>query len=256
MISQQSLRDEPFIIRVQKGLVPGHSIISKFAENPSIASATPADIWDYPTEELYTWSTSAAIDSISSSNGGDTQEMVLQGLDKNWKEVIQTANLNGQTRVALSTPLIRIYRAYNNNSVDLLGNVYVYENTAIAGGIPIDTTKVRAYVSIADQQTLMGVYTVPAGKTGYFLGLTSSLSKNVATATAIFTGAVRPFGKIFRTQVRYAMSNTGNSYVTTFGTAASAFPEKTDFVAKADVSANGVGISATFDLLLVDTVHD
>lgn len=240
------------IANVSRGLVTGHSTFNKFAENPDIDASQTEDIWDYTTEGTYTFSTSAAIDSVSSDNAGDTQVIVVEGLDENWIEVIQAVTLTGQTRSALETPLRRVYRAFNGNGSATSGNVYIYENTALAGGIPIDTSLVRAYISVAEQQTLMGVYTVPAGKTGYFLGFSASLSKTTAASAVIVTGKARPFEKIFRTQIRFALQSAGTSHVNVPSSSFSAFPEKTDFVASAFSSANNTGVSVTFDLLLVD----
>lgn len=241
-----------FLIKVQQGRVPGHSILAKFAENPDIASGSPADIWDFPSVLLYTFSTSAAIDSISSSDAGDSVLIVMQGLDDDWNEITQTKVLDGRNRVALDTPMRRIHSAFNGNGIDLLGNVYIYENTALNLGVPVDSTKVRAYIALAEQNTLMGIYTVPAGKTGYFMGLTSSISRQPVAANCIFTGKARPFEKVFRTQIRHNMSTTGTSYVDVVPTVFSPFPEKTDFVAHGNVSANGIGVSLTFNLLLID----
>lgn len=241
-----------FVLEVQRGKVPGCSVISKFAENPSIASATPADIWDYPTEALYIYSSGADIDSISSDNIGDAVLIVIQGLDANWQDVTQTAMLNGQNRVPLDIPLRRVYRAFNANGINLLGNIYIYEETPLGAGIPIDTTKVRGYIAVAEQQTLMGVYTVPAGKTGYFLGLTASISRVPAATGVVFTGRARIFERVFTTQIRFFLTSTGTSNVIQAATAFSPFPEKTDFSALADVDTNATGVSVTFDLLLID----
>lgn len=244
--------NQEFLLKVQKGIIPGHSIFSKFAENPSIQIANPADIWDFPSVDSYTFSTTAAIDSISSDNAGDSILIVVIGLDADFKRVNQTATLTGQTRVALGTPLIRVFRMFNGNGTDLLGNVYLYENTAISGGVPTDSTKVRCFIAIGEGQSLLGVLTIPAKTTGYFLGLTSSISRQPAAANAIFTGKIRGDGGVFRTAIRYNMGTTGSSYVTIFPTANSRFPAKTDFVASSSVSGNGTGVSITFDILFVE----
>ena len=245
------LSQPDFLLVVAMGLVPGVSIVTKFAENPLIASAVPADIWDYPGEEIYTFSTGADIDSISSDNDTDTEEILIFGLDENLIEVVQVIALTGQTRRAIDTPLMRVWRAYNSNGTPTLGNVYIYENTALSGGAPVDTTKVRGYVAVAEQNTLMGVYTVPAGKTGFFNGLTLSVSKKVSSI-AEFTGKVREFGGVFRTVSRFSVSSSGSSHVFLNPTSFDPFPEKTDFVGHVDVSANDTGVSLTFDLILVD----
>jgi len=245
------LSQPDFMLCVAMGLVEGCSIVTKFAENPAIASAVPADIWDYPDEEIYTFSTGADIDSISSDDDTDTEEILILGLDVNYIKVVQIIALTGQTRKALDIPLMRVWRAYNSNGTLTSGNVYIYEDTTLSGGAPVDTTKVRAYFAAAEQNTLMGIYTIPAGKTGFFNGLTISISKKVA-AIAEFTGRVRELGGVFRTISRFSVSSSGSSHVELAPTSHEPFPEKTDFVGRADVSTNDVGVSLTFDLLLVD----
>lgn len=248
--------NQSFLLKIQKGLVPGHSILSKFAENPAIASATPAVIWDFPSVTDYTFSTTAAIDSISSDDVDDDQVIVVIGLDEDFLKVTQLVTLDGQNRVALTTPLIRCFRAFNINGTDLEGNVYIFENVALTAGVPNTPSLVRCFIAIGEGQSLLGVLTVPAGKTGYFLGLSDSISRQPAAANAIFTGKVRTFGGVFRTVIRHNLSTTGSSHVNIPPTAMSAFPEKTDFIASADVSANDTGVSLTFDLLMVDNVID
>lgn len=242
-----------FLLQVQKGLIPGHSLVSKFGDNPSIASGTPADIWDYAAEPGYTFSDASPITHISGSNAGDAQVIEVQGLDfTTWKLVNQSIQLNGQNKVALDSPLIRFFRGFNSNGTPLLGNVYIYEDTAIVAGVPTDTTKVRGYISVAENQTLMAIYTIPAGKTGYLLRASSSISKSPTAANAIFTGKIRLFEGIFRTQLRHNLSSTGSSYVELNAGKFAKYPEKTDLLGHAEVSASGTGVSTTFDLLLVD----
>lgn len=67
--------------------------------------------------------------------------------------VTQTVTLTGQTRAALGTALARCTRVRvipQNRAVNLVGGVYVYENTSLTSGKPTDTTKIHL--------------TVPAGK--------------------------------------------------------------------------------------------
>lgn len=98
-------------------------------------------------------------ESVAQSTYGDTisVEQKMKDLLKFGRN--QTATLNGQTRVALTTPLNRLTRIRNNSGTNLIGNIYGYENTAISSGKPSDTTKIHA--------------TIPAGKNTTFKASTS-----------------------------------------------------------------------------------
>jgi hypothetical protein len=128
-----------FMLEVARGNVPGHEIYRKFGRISSIQTGTPADCWEYgitPGAEEYTFSTTAAIDTVSSDNAADTELITIIGLDANYIEVTQSVNLNGQNKVTLATPLLRFNRALNANGTPFLGNVYIYEDGAITGGVP------------------------------------------------------------------------------------------------------------------------
>lgn len=245
--------DRNFLLEVSKGNIPGHSFMHKFGRNPDLDIVDGmADIWDYaPTEPTYNYSTIADIDSISSSDGGDLQTVEIQGLDTNWALVTQTATLNGQTRVALGTSLIRVFRMANTDTTDFAGQIYCYVNTAITAGVPNDTTKVRAYVDGGNNQTLMAIYTVPAGQTGYLLQGFSSIARKKA---AMFLGEflMRPFGGVFQLKETFSLHSTGSGSMIYPFPVPLPIPAKTDVTTRADTDTNNVGISAAFDILLVD----
>jgi hypothetical protein len=68
------------------------SAIHKFGTTGALAQNTETDVWDYSaTENTYTFSTTADIDSVSSSSASDTQLVTINGLDTNWLQVEQTA---------------------------------------------------------------------------------------------------------------------------------------------------------------------
>ncbi len=236
---------------VAEGEIDGYSVVEKFGENPDIDTGSfPQDIWSHGG--LYTFSTSADIDSVSSSSASDTTEITIQGLDANWDFHSQTATLNGQTRVVLDTPLIRCFRAYNSNSTDWVGDVHVYVDTALSGGVPIDSTKVRAEVSIGSGQTEMCIYTIPAGKTGYFLGGYTAMSR-VGNNSAVFTSKLRAFGGVFRTVSRISCIGSGGSNWNYRYPVGLAIPEKSDILLRCEeVDANNSGVSGGFTILLKD----
>lgn len=245
--------ERKFILSVQMGKVPGASIRSFLAENPNIASATPSTIWNFPDEPVYTFSSTAAIDSISSDNVGDSVPIFIDGLDENFNISIQTPVLDGQNRIPLDPPLIRVNEAFNASGTDLLGNVYIYEdNTPLNGGKPIDTAKVKSFILLSEENSLIGVLTTPAAHTGFFLGSHVTISKQPAAGNAIFTAKIRTFEGVFRTAQRFNLSSTGSSEKTIDPTAMSRIPAKTDLIGSALVTANGTGVSLTFDFLLLE----
>lgn len=236
---------------VALGNVVGSSSVNKFGENPDIDTGTvPEDIWDFGG--TYTFSTTTDIDSISSSETGDTIEIIIQGLDVNWELVTQAVTLDGQTRVALTTPLIRCFRAYNPNGTLLVGTVYIYVNGTLAGGVPTDSTTVRAIITPEHQQTMMCIYTIPSGKSGLLLGSYVSLSNTRATAAKLVMRG-RTFNGVFRTMASVALATVGNSSFIRKPAVPSFIPEKTDIVMRCtEVTANGTSIAGGFDLILKD----
>jgi len=175
--------DRDFYLEIAKGNVPGHSVVQKFGNAPDFDSTDgEVTVWDGAEDatawELmrYVYSTTADIDSLSSSSAADTQDITIQGLDTNWELVNQTVTLNGQTRVALTTNLIRVFRAYNDNGTNLSGHIFIYVNDTLTGGIPNTNANIRCVIDPVNQQTEMAIYTIPAGKTGYLTRGYSSTS--------------------------------------------------------------------------------
>ena len=248
-------KDIPWLQRVAMGKVDGATLIRRSAETHNIQAATPAELWDYgETEEVYTYSVAADIDTISSSNAGDSMTLLITGLDADYNEVVQTKALNGQAKVVLDTPIMRFHSAFVTGSTEALGDIYVYVDGAITAGVPDVTTTVRGFIEIGAGQSLQVQFTIPAGFTGYFYNLERSIIK---TAGAVATGSdwkaiFRLFGGIFITASTdsYMTSGTSNHQVT--GAPPNAFPEKTDFSIIVDVSANGVGAAASYNFLLMD----
>ena len=97
-----------------------------------------------------------------------TTDIEVQGLDTNWDLVTQTITLTGQTRKALTTDLIRVFRMKNVGATAFVGNVFCYVNGGgLSVGVPDTEADVRAVMQIGNEQTLMALYSIPNGKTGY-----------------------------------------------------------------------------------------
>ena len=263
-------RFAPFSVYVShKGTNNGYDFIHKFGDAPDFdTSDGEVTIWDGADDGnidqmTYVYSTTAAIDSISSSNAGDDHQIQLQGLDEDYNLVTQNATLDGQTRVALTTPLIRIFRMKNNGFTDLAGYVYVYENTAITAGVPNDTTKVRAIIQPGYNQTLMALYTVPAGKYAYmrdFYASTAGASKDSSYIIRFYAreyDTVTSQHKAFQLKNVNSITDGGNTYLKQDYTEPERFKPMTDLEMRVEMTAGGASsaaISGGFNLLLIDVL--
>lgn len=247
-------------LSIAKGDVAGTTYVHKFGAAPDFDSSDGSvTVWDGADDSdvavmQYIYSTTAAIDSISSSNNADVQEMLVQGLDGDYNLVTQATTLTGQTRAILATPLLRVFRMKNNNAVDNVGRIYAYENTALSGGVPIDTTKIRSIIQPLNNQTLMAVYTVPAGKIAYMRSWYASTAGANKSSNYVIELRAREEGKVFQLKHVVSIEDGGTSYLKHDYTDPQAFGEKVDIEMRAKILVNTTeaSISAGFDIVLVD----
>lgn len=242
-----------FCQRLAEGAIAGYSFIEKFGENPEITQTTdPEDIWD--GGGIYTWSTTADIDRLSSSDNSDTQSIMVVGLDANWEEVIQFVTLTGQTPVALTTTLIRVYRMRNMGTNNIAGDVYCFVNGSTTGGIPDTTSDIRAMIRGDNNQTLMCIYTVPADKTGYLCNGWAAISRagGVVAVTGEFSARSRLFGGVFAVQARSACMTTGNSGWDRMYRPPLQIPARTDILLRSEFVSDDCAMSGGFTVILKD----
>ena len=138
--------------------------VNKFGENPNVAVTTTEDVWD--GGGTYSFPTTATITHIRSAvDSATTQGMTIevQGLNASWAAVTQTKDLDGTNstiEVSLDTPLIRVFR------MKVLEDA-VADQDIWAGDDDFLVADAKAIIQAGNNQTLMAIYTVPAGKTAY-----------------------------------------------------------------------------------------
>ena len=218
-------------IPIASGAVTGHSHINKFGYSDNIANLST--IWD--GSNIYTYSTSAGAVTVSSSSSDDDGAVIeVQGLDADYNLVVQDITIDGTG----ATNLIRIFRARVKTPAT--------DETVNVGIISVNiATNLRAKILAGKGQTLMAVYTVPAGKTGYLLNLTMSVNKDV---DVVYRLMAREQGGAFNIKGQFGTYGTpiDHNYPVPL-----VFTEKTDIEIQAD-AGNTSGGGATFDLILVD----
>ena len=244
-------------LSIAKGDVPGTTYIHKFGNAPDFDSGDGyVTIWDGANDGgvdimSYTYSTTADIDSLIST-AADTVDIEVQGLDANYDLVTQTITLTGTTRKALDTDLIRVFRMKNVGATELAGTVSCYVDSLAPGGVVTDKTKVRAIITIGFNQTLMAVYTIPNGKTGYMRSWYASASGARKASAHIVHLEARSFGGVFQTKHVSALQTAGTSQIQHEYVEPEVFAAKTDLEMHANTDEDVAAIAAGFDIVLVD----
>lgn len=231
------LEDEK--IKISRGMVKGASFIHKFGAVPSLATNTTGTVWD-KNDTVYPWATwaTAGIINVDSSSVSDINKSItVVGLDANYNQISETITLTTQTNNNSSNSFIRIFRAFVSDGETNVGQISVQR----------DTTDV-AIITAGYGQTLMAVYTVPAGYTGYLYKGTCSAQSGADGTGNMF---VRYFGQSsFRIGHSFEVSGAGGQYVYDFSFPIP-IPEKSDIDVRITTRSNNGRYTAAFDLLLV-----
>ena len=243
---------EPYTLQVSKGQVAGATPLYKFARNPDINS-TEETIWEHGGN--YVFPTSAAVRYVSSSDANDTNggtganKIRVFGLDANYALIEEEVELAGQTQVATSLSYLRIYRAYvtlAGSGGTAAGTVYVADSGASAG---VPTGNVYANLGTSNQ-TLLGVYTVPAGKTLYLDDINFTSAITLANANVTIKFNIRDFGSnVFRTIVITELQS--GTYIDKFEYPQPIY-EKTDIEVRAVATSNNNPITVSWQGVLID----
>lgn len=245
---------DDFLLKVARGKVQGMALINKFGHG--VVGTNETDIWDGNTN--YVYPTAAVTLYLSSSNAGDTSApIVLEGLDTNGDYQTETKALDGsnsQTQVATANSYARLFRMYYAptgggwaGSADLAGDVYASStNGDTTAGVPQTAADIKSKIIAGENQTLMALYTVPNGFTGFLLDLQFDTE-----STKILTSRIR-------VRVFGSSSNTKEKFVATTPDIQedirlpAQIPSKADIRATASVAASTGEVSASFDIWLVD----
>jgi hypothetical protein len=230
--------DYPYFIQVSRGLVDGHKRLFKFGHNPEIQNISET-IWD--AGGVYVYPSSAVAMTVTSGAGATDNGVAItvQGLDSNYNEVSEEVTLASTGTATTTQTFLRVYRAF------VSGSQAVTANTTIANG---GTT--YAQINTGENQTLMAVWTVPAGYTAYLLDtkITAFTEQNNKIAT-INVIARRENG-VFRTADKFDVFAAA---VTQDYKCPIPFPEKTDIEVRAIATSSNADlrVAAGLDIIYI-----
>ena len=229
---------------VASGYSADHTFNHKFGAAPSLSINTSGTIWDVP-DTLYPWTAldTPAVVNVERNDAADTGLIVtVIGLDADWNVQTEDITITGADQVGTKL-WRRVNRAYvsSGTAVVNVGNIDI--EAGAAGG----TTVARITANLG--QTLMCVYTIPAGYIGYLYQGTMTVQANADATGYMF---VRRNGEGVTFRVGHTFEVAGGSPYNYKFSFPPAIPEKSDIDVRALVRSNNARVTATFDILLVE----
>lgn len=237
--------NKPFYLEVAQGIISGYSFNHKFGAAPNMSIDTTGSVWDI-NDTIYPWAAldTPAVVNIERNDAADNGLIVtVQGLDSNWNVVQENITITGADQVG-TTLFRRVNRAFvTDTGTSNVGDIDI--EAGAAGG----TTVARITAGLG--QTLMGVYTIPAGKTAYLLKGNASAENEKDASGFMF---VRYFEQTtFRVGHTFEFSGTGGAYNYEF-IIPLPIPEKSDIDIRVTTRAKSGRYTVSFDVLLVDNI--
>jgi hypothetical protein len=233
-------------IHIANGQMLGTSHINKFGYTGTAVNGS-ATIWDGVAvngNSIYTYlDTPVTLKVDSDETDDDGATYLIEGLDGDYNPVSEqiTTNSTADGGEGTGTQLfLRVFRAkvVSNGGVND-GNVSIKTNDT-------DET-LLAYIKEDNGQTLMSIYTVPAGKTAYLVKIHGSVDKSNADVKFMFFET--PFGG--GRNIKHMSGTQGGNPIDYDYPVPLRFEEKSDLEMRVLTSAV-CGAGGIFDLILVD----
>lgn len=234
-----------------RGSITGRSSVHISGDNPAVAASSTEDICFNGTIVYLTAATTFEIistDADDTAAGSGCQSVRIYGLDENWalaNELVVTAG--AADSIATTTTFIRVFKA-----VCVENGTYGGSNQ---GAITIKTSAdvVHMVIGTGDGVTHCGVYSIPAGMTGYITQIESHVDAAKAADVELY---VREDGNDVTTP--FTSSILLHRFPQLIGEAIERFdsylsiPEYSDLLFTATTSSGAApAVEASMDIILV-----
>jgi hypothetical protein len=227
---------EPFELQVARGQIPGHRFVHRMARVPQMSINQTGTLWDV-NDTVYPWSAwdTAGTISVTRASASDADKnVIITGLDTDYNEITETITLTAASGNTSVNSFKRIESVRMNGTSANVGVITVLKGA---------TTVARIVAGVG--QSLMGIYTVPAGYTAYLhQGAMTIETGGDATGTFYYRTPGDRFliGHIFEvasSEYHYAFA------------CPLALPEKSDLDVRVFVRTNNSIVTSAYDLVLV-----
>lgn len=250
------ISNKDYLIEVQRGNVPGASMVHKFGYNDAVPNGSWAHISLIPFAIANFRTTAATMRVKAGGNAADTaagagaREITIQGIDSNFAEVSEAVATAGAAASSATTASFwRVHRAWVSSA-----GAYTGANTANVviedSGGAADMLQIDAGVG----QSQYAGWSVPTGKTAYLLSADITVDGNKRANIRCFTRAAydtvaAPFQA--KRLKRYWAGVIGSLHYDPMGPAIT-IPEKSDFWFEGYGDGAVSSISVDFELLVID----
>jgi hypothetical protein len=229
----------PYFLQVSRGLIDGHKRLFKFGHNPVIQDVEET-IWD--GGGLYTYPSSAVAMTVTSGAGATDNDVQVNvgGLDGDYNEVNETVTLAGSGTATTTQTFLRVNRCF------IAGSTAPTDDVTVANG---GTT--YAQITNGENQTLMTVWTVPAGYTAYLMALDATAFTEQNNKVATLRYLTRELNGVFRVKNKFDLFAAAfhQNFITP-----EPISEKTDieFRAVATSSNADLRVAASMDIIYIE----
>ena len=229
---------EPFELQVSRGQITLHYNLHKFGFNALVQNVEET-IWD--VGGIYTYPSSAVKMTATStdSSNDDGVQVTVQGLDSDYNELSETITLDGTGTAETNQFFLRVNRAFIAGSQEPSGTINITNSS---------TTYAR--ITLGENQSLMALWTVPAGYTAYMLQNNTTCYTEANNKFGVTRLVTKEPGGVFRTQDKHTVVLSQNVVEYPIP---KAIPEKTDIEVRAIASSSNANlqVSASFDIVYI-----
>ena len=231
-------KTEPFELQVARGQISWHDKVHKFGFNPLINDAEET-IWD--VGGIYSYPSTAVKMTATSTDGANDEDVQvnIQGLDADYNEISETVTLNASGTEETNSFFLRVFRASIQGSQEPSGTINI-----------TNTGTTYARVTLGNNQTLMCVWTVPAGYTAYLLQKDVTCLTEANNKFGTIRLVSKELGGVFKTKDKFAVQNAHTEIAYSIPLS---IPEKTDIEVHAIGSSSNseLHVSASLDIIYI-----
>lgn len=230
-------------LAIAKGEVNGYSSEQKFGAVPAMSQNQTGTIWDIE-DTLYpwsSWSTAGTVDipAVNASDNG--KKITVLGLDADYNAQSEEITLSSAGAVTSTNSYIRLVRAYISEGTENVANIDIQKSS-------VTVLRINANKS----QTLMAIYTVPAGYTAYLMQLTATCQGSADATGDMYIRYPNP--SAFRIRHSFEFTGAGGQYMYKFAVPIM-IPEKSDIDMRGTVRSNNARLTSAFDMILVQNSY-